>query len=155
MIAKNTSFEATLGSKNGIPEREYEFRIVQSHRNSGNFADVMIQQCASISVGSGWKPVCDHPFYCKKDLKSIYIGQTHHIAFADTTFSFFFFQLKPLHQLALHLKNDPQKLLPSLQQHSRQSHQRLNLLKPGPQQVCLLILSNCNLSAHGTAVTKD
>ena len=27
------------------------------------------------------KPVCDHPSYCKTDAKSIYIGQTHHLAY--------------------------------------------------------------------------
>merc|ERR1712166_764833 len=30
----------------------------------------------------GMKPVCDHRNYCKNDKKSLYIGQTHHLAYA-------------------------------------------------------------------------
>ena len=31
------------------------------------------------SLGEGWKPICDHPSYCKSDDKSLYIGQDHHM----------------------------------------------------------------------------
>merc|ERR1719162_2007129 len=29
------------------------------------------------------KPVCDHPSYCRKDSKSLYIGQSGHLAYPD------------------------------------------------------------------------
>ena len=70
-------FTALLQSKNGVPAREYEFQRQKASASSGRYSDIMIKDCAKI----GMKPVCDHPSYCKTDSKSIYIGQTHHLAY--------------------------------------------------------------------------
>ena len=72
-----TSFAASLGEKNGVPARKYKFDIVRASTSSGRYSDVMIKDCKAI----GMKPVCDHPSYCKNDKKSLYIGNTHHIAY--------------------------------------------------------------------------
>merc|ERR1719499_1955507 len=37
----------------------------------------MINECKKL----GMKPLCNHPSYCKTDAASIYIGQSHHIAY--------------------------------------------------------------------------
>jgi len=37
----------------------------------------MIEACNKI----GMKPVCDHRNYCRNDKKSLYLGQTHHVAY--------------------------------------------------------------------------
>ena len=73
------AFEATLGARNGVPTRHYQFKVVKARRNSGSFRDEMISGCKRL--GAGFKPVCDHPSYCKNDARSIYIGQNHHIAY--------------------------------------------------------------------------
>ena len=56
-------FSASLGTKNGVPARTYDFQIVKTTASSGRYSDVMIKDCAKI----GMKPVCDHPNYCKTD----------------------------------------------------------------------------------------
>ena len=71
-------FTGTLGSRNGVPARQYNFQIVKASASSGRYSDVMIKDCAKI----GMKPICDHKSYCKSDVNSIYIGQDHHIAYA-------------------------------------------------------------------------
>ena len=62
-------FSAKLGAKNGVAAKSYTFKIVQTSANSGKFSTVMIQGCNAL--GSGWKPVCDHPSYCKNDNASM------------------------------------------------------------------------------------
>jgi hypothetical protein len=37
----------------------------------------MIEACKMYRM----QPVCDHPSYCKNDAKSVYIGQTGHLAY--------------------------------------------------------------------------
>ena len=41
------------------------------------YSNVMIKACGEV----GMKPVCDHPNYCKNDPKSLYIGQSKHLAY--------------------------------------------------------------------------
>ena len=74
------SFETSLGAKNGVLARTYQFRVVHATDTSGSYSDVMIKDCGKI----GMKPVCDHPSYCKSDGKAIYIGQDSHIAYSST-----------------------------------------------------------------------
>merc|ERR1719150_1573007 len=72
-------YKATLAAKNGVPQKVYDFQTVLVPANaSGRFSTVMINECKKL--GNGWKPLCDHPSYCKSDSNSIYIGQTYHIA---------------------------------------------------------------------------
>ena len=78
-VSGHHQFEATLGARNGVPKRHYAFRAVKSNKNGGKFKDVMIAGCKAL--GAGWKPVCDHPTYCRTDSNSIYLGQAHHIAY--------------------------------------------------------------------------
>merc|ERR1719445_2606896 len=66
-----------LPARNGAMRGKYQFQIVTTQSNSGNFDAVMIAECKKI----GMKPICDHPSYCKNDANSIYIGQNHHIAY--------------------------------------------------------------------------
>ena len=68
-VANIIDFEASLGS-----QRKYQFRIVQTNTNDGNYSGIMIQQCSSLGIG--WKPICDNPSLCRNDSKSIFIGQT-------------------------------------------------------------------------------
>ena len=70
-------FTVSLGSKNGVPQRTYDFQLMKASTTSGKYSDIMIKDCATI----GMKPVCDHPSYCKTDKKALYLGQTHHIAY--------------------------------------------------------------------------
>ena len=37
----------------------------------------MINECGK----KGMKPLCDHPSYCKADLRAVYIGQDNHMAY--------------------------------------------------------------------------
>ena len=69
-------FVASLGKRNGVPARTYDFQIVKASSTSGRYSDIMIKDCAKI----GMKPVCDHKSYCKDDKAAIYLGQDHHIA---------------------------------------------------------------------------
>lgn len=71
-----TPFSAKLGAKNGAPAREYFFQLTRTSKTSGSYTTIMEEECAKI----GMKPLCDHPSYCKNNDKSIYIGQTEHVA---------------------------------------------------------------------------
>eukprot|EP01048_Picozoa_sp_COSAG05_P004992 COSAG05_NODE_286_length_12159_cov_63.200249_1_plen_1966_part_10 len=70
-------FSAKIGSKNGVPARSYIFRYAELATKSGSYSSNMIKVCG----GLGMQPVCDHPAYCKNDEKSIYIGQSGHLAY--------------------------------------------------------------------------
>ena len=59
-----------------VTGRQYQFRVRKLSTKSGEYADIMIKDCASL----GMKPVCEHPNYCRTDPKSIYIGQSHHLS---------------------------------------------------------------------------
>jgi len=41
------------------------------------YSDLMVDACKAL----GMKPVCDHPNWCKNDAKSLYIGQSGHLAY--------------------------------------------------------------------------
>jgi hypothetical protein len=69
-------FSGALGAKNGVAAGTYTFQRVRTNVTVGNYDAVMVEECEKI----GMKPLCDNPPYCKNDPKSIYIGQTHHIA---------------------------------------------------------------------------
>jgi hypothetical protein len=71
-------FVATLQGKNGVKTAKYEFRKTTLSARSGKYSDRMIEACNKV----GMKPVCDHRNYCKNDKKSLYLGQTHHLAYA-------------------------------------------------------------------------
>jgi len=78
MCGKIAPFEAALGPKNGVPGRSYEFQMVTYNKwIAWSINSAMVESCKEI----GMKPVCDHPSYCKNDPRSIYIGQSHHIAY--------------------------------------------------------------------------
>ena len=69
-----------LWAKNGVPSRVYSFKEMKYTGNNGNdYGKSAIKGCAKI--GKGWKPVCDHPSYCKNDKQAIYIGQSYHLAY--------------------------------------------------------------------------
>jgi len=69
-----------LRGKNGVPNRTYNFKEMRYNgNNGGDYTGVSIRGCAKL--GSGWKPVCDHRNYCRRDNRSIYLGQTHHLAY--------------------------------------------------------------------------
>merc|ERR1712216_638805 len=70
-------FTASLGAKNGVPPRTYDFQVVKASSTSGRHSDIMIKDCGK----AGMKPVCDHPSYCKTDKNAIYLGQNEHIAY--------------------------------------------------------------------------
>jgi len=72
-------FKAKLGARNGVPPREYTFRLAQvnpSNNYGDDFRTVSKEGCRKI----GMLPVCDHPSYCKDDANAIYLGQDHHIS---------------------------------------------------------------------------
>eukprot|EP01048_Picozoa_sp_COSAG05_P034769 COSAG05_NODE_14718_length_389_cov_1.055172_1_plen_89_part_01 len=43
----------------------------------GSYSDLMTAECKKFSM----KPVCDHRSYCEADQDSIFLGQTHHLAY--------------------------------------------------------------------------
>ena len=59
-----SEFEASLGSKNGVPAHHYTFKVLECKVNSGKFSDIMVKGCSEL--GSSWKPLCEHPSYCRK-----------------------------------------------------------------------------------------
>jgi hypothetical protein len=65
-----------MGAKNGASGGTFTFQRVRTNAIADNYADVMVEECAKM----GMKPLCDSRKYCQNDPKSIYIGQTHHIA---------------------------------------------------------------------------
>jgi len=71
-------FKAALGARNGVPPREYSFRLAQVHPDTeGNdYRVAMRDECEAI----GMLPVCDHPSYCKDDARAMYLGQDAHIS---------------------------------------------------------------------------
>merc|ERR1712028_304149 len=78
VCGKPGSFMAKLGAKNGVKAATYEFTIGSLLARGGKYSDRMVDSCKQY----GMKPVCDHRNYCKNDKKSLYIGQTHHLAYA-------------------------------------------------------------------------
>lgn len=74
---KGKKFSANLGTKNGIPARKYEFMKIQTSKKEKRFSRFMRKECQKY----GMKPVCDHKSYCKKDTRSLFLGQSHHLAF--------------------------------------------------------------------------
>ena len=42
-----------------------------------NYAEAMVAECNKHQM----KPVCDHPSYCKRDSKALYIGQAGFIGY--------------------------------------------------------------------------
>lgn len=73
------TFEAHLGSMNGVPSKFYKFQIVSLPDNNTetSFPDGMLKACKQF----GMKPVCDHRNYCGHGPESIYIGQAGHLAY--------------------------------------------------------------------------
>ena len=76
-VCARVIFTASLGSRNGVPARTYQFAIAHVGQLTGSYSAVMRQSCANL----GMKPVCDHPSYCKTDTTAIYLGQDHHISY--------------------------------------------------------------------------
>jgi len=77
MCGRVSSFTAKLGSRNGVPRRRYEFKIVQTDIRSGKFSAAQISECKKF----GMKPICDHRSYCRNDKQVLYLGQDHHLAY--------------------------------------------------------------------------
>jgi cell division septation protein DedD len=73
----DSAFSGELGSRNGADAGLYKFQRIKISATSGNYDTAMIEACNAI----GMKPLCDHPSYCKADLKAVYIGQDHHMAY--------------------------------------------------------------------------
>jgi hypothetical protein len=68
-----------LRAKHGVPARIYDFKEMRYTGHNGNdYSQSSIRGCRTI--GSGWKPVCDHPSYCRNDSNSIYLGNTAHLS---------------------------------------------------------------------------
>jgi hypothetical protein len=70
-------FEGELGDKNGIDAGVYKFQRIRIQTTSGNYDTIMVNECSKL----GMKPLCDHPSYCKADIRAIYIGQSNHISY--------------------------------------------------------------------------
>jgi len=69
-----------LNGRNGVPARVYSFKEMQYQGSQNNdYNAISIRGCRK--NGHGWKPVCEHPSYCKNDRKSIYLGQQHHLSY--------------------------------------------------------------------------
>jgi hypothetical protein len=69
-----------LAGRNGVPARRYTFREMRyDGHHSGDYSLTARKGCAK--NGRGWKPVCDHPSYCRNDRNAIYLGQAHHMAY--------------------------------------------------------------------------
>ena len=58
--------------------RHYRFKTIKTSTNKGKFSSIMIKGCKKL--GLNWKPLCEHPHYCRDDTASIYIGQDYDIA---------------------------------------------------------------------------
>ena len=71
--------KTSLGSKNGVPANTYLFKVVKLASRSGQYSANMRAACKN--AGKGFKPVCDHPSYCRNDGTAIYIGQSGHLAY--------------------------------------------------------------------------
>jgi hypothetical protein len=68
-------FQGELGSRNGADAGLYKFQRVRAKVANGNYDTVMINECSKL----GMKPLCDHPSYCKHDIRALYIGQDSHL----------------------------------------------------------------------------
>jgi hypothetical protein len=77
ICGKGASFTAQIGAKNGVASRMYEFEVSVLSARNGKYSDRMVEQCTKL----GMAPVCDHPSYCKNDKRSVYLGQTGHLAY--------------------------------------------------------------------------
>jgi hypothetical protein len=73
-----STFQATLGGRNEVGSKTYEFAVVSLSNRGGKYSDRMLESCTKV----GMKPVCDHRNYCSADTKSLYLGQDHHLAYA-------------------------------------------------------------------------
>ena len=79
-VGKHSWSNIKLPARRGVPARIYSFKEMVYHGgNNKDYAKISIRGCKK--NGAGWKPVCDHPNYCKHDRKAIYLGQTHHVAY--------------------------------------------------------------------------
>merc|ERR1711907_842601 len=76
MIPLGGMFTASLAGKHG--SHTYQFLpVTVKHPNPTiPYAKIMLRECKK----HGMKPVCDFAKYCKKDKKSLFIGQKHYIS---------------------------------------------------------------------------
>jgi hypothetical protein len=77
-----TEFQVQLQARNGVLPTKWAMiaaRINSADSNTNDMSATMRATCTAI--GSGWKPICDHPSYCKSDSNSFYLGQDHHLAY--------------------------------------------------------------------------
>merc|ERR1719454_2216159 len=73
---RNVRFSANLGSRSGSKAGRYTFQVTSTRKRGGSYTNIMVQTCRKL----GMKPVCDHPSYCRRDRRSLYVGQAHHFA---------------------------------------------------------------------------
>jgi len=78
MLGIVLKFEKTLGPRNDVPSRKYQFRVTSTEERKGNFNEVMVTECKK----HGMKPVCDFGKWC--DDKSVFLGQEKHLAHPAT-----------------------------------------------------------------------
>jgi len=85
MTTDADEFTAKLGPapqwKQNFKGGTFTFRKIKiegSNLSPTRLDTYQLQECKKV----GMKPICDHPSYCRTDTKSLYIGQTHHLAYA-------------------------------------------------------------------------
>jgi hypothetical protein len=78
---EDTAFQVQLQGKNGVRATKWEMlvaKVAPKYVVANDFSATMRNTCTAL--GSGWKPICDHPNYCKADSNAAYLGQDHHTA---------------------------------------------------------------------------
>ena len=73
------TFRGHLGAKNGVPQRDYNFRVANLCSRAGSYSDLMVTACRQF----GMRPVCDHPNWCGNDRRALYLGQSQHISYPN------------------------------------------------------------------------
>ena len=76
MMEQNKAVKLGKGAY-GLPAHMYRFKQAPITRSNGDYSTLMIAACKKL----GMKPICDHPSYCRKDSKALYIGQQHHLGY--------------------------------------------------------------------------
>ena len=73
----------TLGiGRYGFSGAKFEFMSISrpaKPKKGLKYSNLMVEECAK--QGTGMKPVCDYPGYCRNDAKSLYLGQYYHMSY--------------------------------------------------------------------------
>ena len=76
LCAQASAQKAYIGHRGKWRARMYEFKVAKLSTRSGSYSNLMVVACRK----SGMKPVCEHPNFCARSYRALYLGQRGHLS---------------------------------------------------------------------------